>query len=152
MCEPLTVLDGRRQKAAPSKRCVCEGSSVPRPPRPSAPRQTAGLCPSGTACTPGIEDTSRVSRNESVLRANVPRALHRSYFTHILGLHNAKQWEKQGREQGCNGQGQDLRAPVDSHQDYHVGTFCLLHEKHKHPLQPHLYKGKSMEKKREDSL
>lgn len=56
----LTALDAHRQRAAPSGQCACVDSSALRRLQPSAPPQTTGLCPSGTACTPETAG-SRVS-------------------------------------------------------------------------------------------
>lgn len=120
----LTALGAHQQRAALARRCACADSSAPQQPRPSAPRQTAGLCLSGIAYTPETNRVAHVSRDTHP--CGLSSAC--SCFTYIFGFHDAKQGEKQGWEESCYSQWQHLCAPVHCHQDNHIGTFCLLHE------------------------
>lgn len=41
---------------------------------------------------------------------------------HLLGVQNLEEWEKQGRHEGGDSQGDDFCAPVSGHEDDDVGT------------------------------
>lgn len=52
-------------------------------------------------------------------KQEAPRIL---WVTHLLGVQNLEEWEKQDRQEGGDGQRDDFCAPVNGHDDDGVGT------------------------------